>query len=84
MLSEAHKNALFDWIFPRLHWLKVVLIGNRSNDQDQDLLERVNKRSNSTFAQLIRCRLSVDKVLSAKSEVFNQNIEKDFIRFWQR
>lgn len=30
MLSKEHKIELIDWIMTRLHWLKVVLIGNRT------------------------------------------------------
>ena len=31
MLSEEHKEELFNWISNRLNWLKVVIIANRSN-----------------------------------------------------
>lgn len=31
MLTKEHKEELIKWVTPRLHWLKVVLIGNRSN-----------------------------------------------------
>lgn len=31
MLSKEHKEELIRWVSTRLHWLKVVLIGNRSN-----------------------------------------------------
>ena len=31
MLSKEHKEELLLWVSTRLHWLKVVLIGNRSN-----------------------------------------------------
>jgi len=31
MLSEEHKRELFDWVTDKLSWLKVILIGNRSN-----------------------------------------------------
>jgi hypothetical protein len=31
MLSEEHKTQLVHWIAPRLNWLKVFIIANRSN-----------------------------------------------------
>jgi hypothetical protein len=31
MLSKEHKEQLFYWVSQNLTWLKVVLIGNRSN-----------------------------------------------------
>ncbi len=31
MLSKAHKKELFQWVAPRLFWLKVILLANRSD-----------------------------------------------------
>jgi replication-associated recombination protein RarA len=31
MLSKSHKNELFQWVTPRLFWLKVILLANRSD-----------------------------------------------------
>jgi chromosomal replication initiation ATPase DnaA len=39
MLSSEHKEELFRWITPRLHWLKVVLIGNRTNGISSCVME---------------------------------------------
>jgi hypothetical protein len=33
MLSEQHKEELVQWVLPRLSWLKVVLLGNRSDGE---------------------------------------------------
>lgn len=31
MLSKEHKQELLSWIAPRLSWLRVVLLGNRTD-----------------------------------------------------
>jgi hypothetical protein len=31
MLSKEHKQELMNWVMPRFSWLKVVLLGNRTD-----------------------------------------------------
>lgn len=47
MLSRFHKEDLIGWVSPRLHWLKVVLVANRSDNLDKLLLDDVRKQLGS-------------------------------------
>lgn len=95
MLSKEHKSELFAWISQRLHWLKVVLIGNRSNgthssllvmnviEQDDELLERLKKGRETIFIHKYSCRLPISKIVNFCDikGVTDKNI-KTFVERW--
>lgn len=97
MLSKEHKSELFAWISSRIHWLKVVLIGNRSNGKgriivanlfqelDDELISRMQKeKAQNVFIKKYSCRLSVKKVLDIckDNKGINDGSTLDFIKNW--
>jgi len=65
MLDVATKEELIRWCGERQHWLQVILIANRTDENDQKLLAAARRQTNSeNSVQLLNCRLRIEKVLS--------------------
>eukprot|EP00026_Physarum_polycephalum_P000107 Phypoly_transcript_00107.p1 GENE.Phypoly_transcript_00107~~Phypoly_transcript_00107.p1 ORF type:complete len:2193 (+),score=228.94 Phypoly_transcript_00107:718-6579(+) len=85
MLSSYHKEDLINWVSPRLHWLKVVLVANRSDNQDTLLLDAATKQLGSTV--LVRqydCRLSIQTIQTFTAGQTKDEAAIDFVVTWHR
>jgi len=76
MMSDDQKEELIAWIIPRLNWMKVFLVGNRSTEMDHLLMNRVREYAGEAVA-VVEGRLTVEKVL----ELFAKNIDDRKTRF---
>jgi len=69
MLSDEHKDELFDWVHAKLGpTLRVILIGNRIDSKDRQRLEQA-KVSSQVRVALIQTRISrrrVEEVMEAR------------------
>ncbi|KAL6063483.1 CAZy families GT2 protein (Fragment), variant 3 [Balamuthia mandrillaris] len=84
MLSEEHKRQLFDWFIPRLNWLKVILIGNRSNEYDDRLLQSARKQtSGQATIKKIQGRLRIEKIFEV-NHVKEKSEHYNFLDMWHR
>jgi hypothetical protein len=84
MLSSFHKEDLIGWVSPRLHWLKVVLVANRSDNQDILLLDAATKQLGSSVVYY--CRLSL-KFIEKFTRRASKNVHQDAVEFvatWHR
>ncbi len=63
--SFQTKEELIRWCGERQHWLQVILIANRSDENDQKLLTAARRQASSEDSvQLLNCRLRIEKVPS--------------------
>ena len=59
MLTKTKKMELLEWLRPNLSWLKVVIIGNRKNEEDLSIVKEFNLHMGSKKVETINGRLSL-------------------------
>jgi len=85
MLSSFHKEDLIGWVSPRLHWLKVVLVANRSDNLDTLLLDAATKQlGSSVLVKQYDCRLSLEKIKEFTKNYTSDESALDFVETWHR
>jgi len=83
MMSDDQKEELIAWIIPRLNWIKVFLVGNRSTEMDHLLMNRVREFAGDAVA-VVEGRLTVEKVLELFGPRLRDARKQRFLGLWCR
>jgi hypothetical protein len=82
MMTDDQKEELISWVIPRLNWMKVFFVGNRSTEVDHLLMKRIREYTGDSSCT-VEGRLTVEKVLELFSAKLD-NRKRRFLELWCR
>eukprot|EP00656_Telonema_subtile_P055937 TRINITY_DN8825_c0_g1_i1.p1 TRINITY_DN8825_c0_g1~~TRINITY_DN8825_c0_g1_i1.p1 ORF type:complete len:1950 (-),score=403.34 TRINITY_DN8825_c0_g1_i1:127-5976(-) len=82
MMTDDQKEELISWVIPRLNWMKVFFVGNRSTEVDHLLMKRIREYTGDSSCT-VEGRLTVEKVLELFSPRLDRRKQR-FLELWCR